>query len=199
MTLAPADPALRAHLGLEKAEGRIATAIDPGCPAAAAGTQQNAVLVRLGEGGAQSVPVAPPDDLEKGLKATGPRRRSEPAGNGRMPRIVQESPARGRRIQRNHVEAGLVQPAENDRPVPDEAMLVHRVTAQDRLAVLATHDPDAPGCPVEGTPDRVDARGPDEEAARCGSPEFRVALVSGIIGIHRDRSPVLVRGFEAMR
>jgi hypothetical protein len=38
------------------------------------------------------------------------------------------------------------------------------MSAEDRLAVLATHDPDAPRRTVEGATDRVDARGADVEA-----------------------------------
>ena len=69
MTLAPADAALRAHLGLGKNEGLIVTAVDPGSPAAAAGIHQNDVLLRIGEEEARSVTLARPEDLERGLKA----------------------------------------------------------------------------------------------------------------------------------
>ena len=71
MTLAPADAALRAHLGLGKSEGLIVTAVDPGSPAAAAGIHQNDVLLRIGEEESRSVPMARPEDLEKGLKTAG--------------------------------------------------------------------------------------------------------------------------------
>lgn len=73
MTLAPADPALQAHLSLGKNEGLIVTAIDPGCPAAAAGIHQNDVLVRLGEDDSKSIALAKQADLEEGLKAAGDR------------------------------------------------------------------------------------------------------------------------------
>ena len=73
MTLAPADPALQAHLSLGKNEGLIVTAIDPGCPAAAAGIHQNDVLIRLGEDESKTVALAKPADLEEGLKAAGDR------------------------------------------------------------------------------------------------------------------------------
>src|SRR5262249_3221685 len=73
MTLAPADPALQAHLSLGKDEGLIVTRLDPGWPAAAAGIHQNDVLVRLGEDESRSVPLAKADDLEEGLKAAGDR------------------------------------------------------------------------------------------------------------------------------
>jgi S1-C subfamily serine protease len=73
MTLAPADPALQAHLSLGKDEGLIVTRLDPGCPAAAAGIHQNDVLVRLGEDESRSVALAKADDLEAGLKAAGDR------------------------------------------------------------------------------------------------------------------------------
>jgi membrane-associated protease RseP (regulator of RpoE activity) len=73
MTLAPADPALQAHLGLGKNEGLIVTAIDPGSPAAAAGIHQNDVLVRLGDDESKSVALAKPADLEEGLRAAGDR------------------------------------------------------------------------------------------------------------------------------
>jgi membrane-associated protease RseP (regulator of RpoE activity) len=71
MTLAPADPALRAHLSLGKNEGLIVTAIDRGSSAAAVGIHQNDVLLRLGEEESRSVPLSEPGDLEKGLKAAG--------------------------------------------------------------------------------------------------------------------------------
>jgi membrane-associated protease RseP (regulator of RpoE activity) len=71
MTLAPADPALQAHLSLGKGEGLIVTRLDPGCPAAAAGIYQNDVLVRLGEDETRSIPLAKADDLEEGLKVAG--------------------------------------------------------------------------------------------------------------------------------
>ena len=73
MTLAPADPALQAHLSLGKNEGLIVTAIDRGCPAAAAGIHQNDVLIRLGEDESKSIALAKPADLEEGLKAAGDR------------------------------------------------------------------------------------------------------------------------------
>lgn len=74
MTLAPADPALQAHLGLAKGAGLIVTAIDPGCPAAAAGIQQNDVLVRLdGDGGQTLTLLDKPGALEYGLRSAGER------------------------------------------------------------------------------------------------------------------------------
>ena len=73
MTLAPADPALQAHLSLGKTEGLIVTAIDPGSPATAAGIHQNDVLVRLGQDESKAVALAKPADLEEGLKAAGDR------------------------------------------------------------------------------------------------------------------------------
>src|SRR5262249_55416232 len=71
MTLASADPALRAHLNLDKNEGLTVTAIDRGSPAAAAGIHHNDVLLRLGDEESRSVPLSEPGDLEKGLKAAG--------------------------------------------------------------------------------------------------------------------------------
>jgi hypothetical protein len=71
MTLAPADAALRAHLGLTPDEGLIVTAVQPGSLAASAGIQQNDVLTRLGDDHQRSTPLAKPGDLERGLKDVG--------------------------------------------------------------------------------------------------------------------------------
>jgi membrane-associated protease RseP (regulator of RpoE activity) len=73
MTLAVTDAAIRAHLSLGKTGGLIVTAVDPDCPAVAAGVQANDVLVRLDLGGERSAPLSKPDDLEKALKAAGER------------------------------------------------------------------------------------------------------------------------------
>jgi membrane-associated protease RseP (regulator of RpoE activity) len=71
MTLAPADPALRAHLNLPKDAGLIVTAIEPGSPAFAAGIRQNDILIRIGEDNFKFGSLGKPQDLEQGLKAVG--------------------------------------------------------------------------------------------------------------------------------
>jgi hypothetical protein len=73
MTLASADAALRAHLGMTPDEGLIVTAVQPGSLAASAGIQQNDVLTRLGDDHQRSTPLAKPADLEHGLKDAGDR------------------------------------------------------------------------------------------------------------------------------
>jgi membrane-associated protease RseP (regulator of RpoE activity) len=72
MTLAPADPAVRAHLNLATDEGLIVTALEPGSPAAAAGIHRNDVLLRLGDP-VRSPKLWKPEDLESQLKAAGDR------------------------------------------------------------------------------------------------------------------------------
>src|SRR5690348_14867872 len=69
MTLAPADPALRAHLNLPKDTGLIVTALEPGSPAFAAGIRQNDILIRIGEDNFKFGSLGKPQDLEQGLKA----------------------------------------------------------------------------------------------------------------------------------
>jgi membrane-associated protease RseP (regulator of RpoE activity) len=71
MTLAPADPALRAHLNLPKDTGLIVTALEHGSPAFAAGIRQNDILIRIGEDNLKSGSLGKPQDLEEGLKAVG--------------------------------------------------------------------------------------------------------------------------------
>jgi membrane-associated protease RseP (regulator of RpoE activity) len=66
MSLVPADDALRSHLKLPKDRGLLVTALDPHSPAAAAGLQQNDVLLKLGD-----APLGKVEDLEAGLKAAG--------------------------------------------------------------------------------------------------------------------------------
>ena len=46
---------------------------------------------------------------------------------------------------RSNAQSGLPQPADDHRPVSAETMPVHRVSAEDRLAVMAAHHLDAPG------------------------------------------------------
>jgi hypothetical protein len=60
-------------------------------------------------------------------------------------------------------EPCLGQPAHDDLPVAGEAMSVHGMSAEDRLAVMAAHDFRSAWSPVEGPPDRADARGPNKE------------------------------------
>ncbi len=71
MTLAPADAAMRAHLGLSPDEGLIVTVVQVGSLAASAGIQQNDVLTRLGDDRERSTSLAKPGDLERGLKDAG--------------------------------------------------------------------------------------------------------------------------------
>jgi hypothetical protein len=49
--------------------------------------------------------------------------------------------------------------------MPGKAMPVHRVSAENRFAVMAAHDPCSPGSTVEGPPDRAHALGADVESA----------------------------------
>lgn len=71
MTMAPADDAVRAQLGLARDEGLIVTALEPGSPAAAAGIQPNDIFVRLGDDPTRFLKLSRPEDLEAGLKAGG--------------------------------------------------------------------------------------------------------------------------------
>jgi S1-C subfamily serine protease len=71
MTLAPADPALRAHLNLPKDTGLIVTALEHGSRAFAAGIRQNDILIRIGEDNLRFSSLGKPQDLEEGLKAVG--------------------------------------------------------------------------------------------------------------------------------
>jgi hypothetical protein len=71
MTLAPADPALRAHLNLPKDAGLIVTALEHGSPAFAAGIRQNDVLIRIESGSELPTKLGSAHDLEAGLKAPG--------------------------------------------------------------------------------------------------------------------------------
>jgi hypothetical protein len=68
LKLAPVDEATRVHLKLPTGQGLIATAVSPSGTAARVGICQNDILLSLGD-----VPLAKPDDLEKGLKAAGER------------------------------------------------------------------------------------------------------------------------------
>jgi PDZ domain len=66
LSLAAPDQALRDHLNLPKGQGVVVIAVDPHSSAAAAGIQQNDVLLSLGEG-----PLKQPDDLYDLLKKAG--------------------------------------------------------------------------------------------------------------------------------
>ena len=58
-------------------------------------------------------------------------------------------------------------------------MPVHGVSAKNRFAVMAAHDPRSPGSTVKGPPDRADAWGADVEVA----VGFRLAFLeaSGLL------------------
>jgi membrane-associated protease RseP (regulator of RpoE activity) len=66
MSLVPVDDALRSHLKLPKDQCLLVTALDPHSPSAAAGLQQNDVLLK-----ASDSPLRKPEDLESALKAAG--------------------------------------------------------------------------------------------------------------------------------
>ncbi len=54
-------------------------------------------------------------------------------------------------------EPGFPQPADNDLPVAGKAMPVHRMSAENRFAVMAARDPCSPRSTVKGPPDRAHA------------------------------------------
>jgi hypothetical protein len=62
-----------------------------------------------------------------------------------------------------------------------EAMPVHRMSAKNRVAVMAAHDPRSAGSTVEGSPDRAHALGADVERAVRFYLAFLEALTSGMI------------------
>jgi membrane-associated protease RseP (regulator of RpoE activity) len=66
MGLAPLDDAARAHLKLPKDQGLLVTSVTFHTPPAAAGIEQNDILLSLGQAS-----LAKPEDLETNLKAAG--------------------------------------------------------------------------------------------------------------------------------
>ncbi len=71
MTLAPADPALRAQLKLRDNEGLIVTQVEPGSPAAAAGIHQNDLLVRMEQSSGSFTSLGNVQELVDALKNRG--------------------------------------------------------------------------------------------------------------------------------
>jgi hypothetical protein len=62
-------------------------------------------------------------------------------------------------------EPGFPEPADNDFPMAGKAMPVHRMSAENRFAVMAAHDSCSSGSTVKGAPDRAHAWCADEEPA----------------------------------
>jgi hypothetical protein len=91
---------------------------------------------------------------------------------------------------RNNSQPGLRQPAQDDRPVPGQAVLVHGVSTQDRLAVVAAYDSYTSWCAKEGAPDRVDAGGANVKALivlHCGFLRFLRCAIIGKYEAISDR------------
>jgi hypothetical protein len=106
----------------------------------------------------------------------------------RPPRIAKSRLPGGRNVvliayrwTRNDRQPSLRQPAFNDRPVPRQAVIVHRMRAENGRAVMPAHHPSASGCAKKGTPDRVDAGGANVEALVVLHFGFPGLLSSGII------------------
>jgi hypothetical protein len=70
---------------------------------------------------------------------------------GGFPRLAGRSPCRAW----NDGQARLSQPADDHGPVPAQTVLVHRVCALNRCAVMAADYPRASRRAVQGPPDRV--------------------------------------------
>ena len=98
MSLAPADDALRAHVGLPKDQGLIVTSLAAHAPAAQAGIQQNDVLLTLGDASLAKV-----EDLEESLRSAGDKPASLTVLRAGKKLVIQVQP-------RVRVTMGPVQP-----------------------------------------------------------------------------------------
>jgi hypothetical protein len=67
--------------------------------------------------------------------------------------------------------------------VAREAVFVHRVRAENRLAVMAAHHPHSPRGAKEGASDRVDARRADVKRPGRLRLSFLRTLTSGIMEV----------------
>jgi len=65
---------------------------------------------------------------------------------------------------RDDGETRLLKPADDHRPVPAQAVRIHRVDAFNRLAVVATNDLSPARRAKQGTANRVHAAGPNKES-----------------------------------
>lgn len=97
---------------------------------------------------------------------------------------------------RNNGQPGFRQPAQDNWPVPRQAVLVHGVKAENCVAVMAAHHPRASGRAKEGAPDRVYAWSADVKALLVLHFGFLRPFVSAMMSAGNVGSPYCQEHFR---